>query len=248
MKDESSRKPDQSPPPAKTGSSQGRNPQQPRGGRRRPAKGAAPKSPSPYRAKKAGPRQPTAAGQGGSPAKPGKPASPKRPPGALELKWLGGNQFAFQPPDCAIDRDLDLEEAIEIRAAGEFEIARDELLYLVGDCRGFLEAYLQLAELALEDEDISLAKGHFGFAYETGLEALPPNFRGQLPCTAGYNAHFYAAGRGLARCLISRHEPGKAREVLEQLLRFDPAEDNTRSLLEQLNERDQSASSGDTSR
>ncbi len=157
--------------------------------------------------------------------------------GAIELKSLGGNRFVFVAPECALDRDLDLAEAIEMRTGGEFEIARDELLYLVADCRGFLEAYLQLAELALEDEDISLAKGHFGFAYEQGLETLPQHFRGQLPCKEGYNPHFYAAGRGLARCLIARHEADKAREVLEQLLRFDPAEEGARSLLEQLNER-----------
>lgn len=147
-------------------------------------------------------------------------------------------------PECALDRDLDLEEVKEIRAGGEFEIARDELLYLVGDCRGFLEAYLQLAELALEDEDISLAKGHFGFAYEQGLEILPPHFRGQLPCKEGYNPHFYAAGRGLARCLVARQEPQKAREVLEQLLRFDPTEEGTRSLLDQLNERNPHSGAG----
>lgn len=126
-----------------------------------------------------------------------------------------------------------------MRLAAEGEIARDELLYLVADCRGFLEAYLQLAELALEEEDIGLAKGHFGFAYETGIEALPPHFRGTLPVKEGYNRHFYAAGRGLARCLVAKHEMTKAREVLEQLLRFDPAEAETRSLLEQLNEREQ---------
>lgn len=158
--------------------------------------------------------------------------------GALELKSLGANRFIFVAPECAIERDLDLAEAIEIRGGGEFDIARDELLYLVADCRGFLEAYLQLAELALEDEDIALAKGHFGFAYEQGLEVLPPNFRGQLPSTEGYNAHFFAAGRGLARCLVARHEPTKAREVLEQLLRFDPTEEASKSLLQQLLDRD----------
>lgn len=169
----------------------------------------------------------------------GKPKPSRKPPGALELKALGGNRFEFQAPECALDRDLDLQEVHEMRLASEGEIARDELLYLVADCRGFLEAYLQLAELALEEEDIGLAKGHFGFAYETGLEALPPHFRGQLPVKEGYNCHFFAAGRGLARCLVSRNESGKAREVLEQLLRFDPAEAETRSLLEQLNEREQ---------
>jgi len=169
---------------------------------------------------------------------PAKSKPAKKPPGALELKSLGGNRYEFHAPECALDRELDLEEVREMRLASEGEIARDELLYLVADCRGFLEAYLQLAELALEDEDIGLAKGHFGFAYETGMEALPPHFKGQLPCKAGYNCHFYAAGRGLARCLIARKESDKAREVLEQLLRFDPAEADTRSLLEQLNERE----------
>lgn len=174
--------------------------------------------------------------QRGSQSNPSKLKPKKLPPGALELKSLGGNRYAFQAPECALDRDLDLAEVLEIRANGEFEIARDELLYLVADCRGFLEAYIQLAELALEDEDIPLAKGHFAFAYENGLDILPLNFRGQLPCNEGYNSHFYAAGRGLARCLISRKEPQPAREVLEQLLKFDPTEEGARSLLEQLNE------------
>jgi tetratricopeptide (TPR) repeat protein len=173
---------------------------------------------------------------GGPQGKSGKNKPVRRAIGALEVKSLGGNRFVFVAPECALDRDLDLAEAIEMRAGGEFEIARDELLYLVGDCRGFLEAYLQLAELALEDEDIALAKGHFGFAYEQGLEILPQNFRGQLPCQEGYNAHFFAAGRGLARCLIARREPVKAREVLEQLLKFDPTEPQAKSLLEQLDE------------
>ncbi len=180
--------------------------------------------------------QSSAPKSGGSPGKSGKGKPTRRPAGALELKALGGNRYVFVAPECAVDRDLDLAEAIEMRAGGEFEIARDELLYLVADCRGFIEAYLQLAELALEDEDISLAKGHFGFAYEQGLETLPLNFRGQLPCTEGYNPHFFAAGRGLARCLIARQEPQKAREVLEQLIRFDPSEEGTKSLLKQLDE------------
>jgi hypothetical protein len=192
-----------------------------------------------------GARQPAKSNSNRKPSAPqGKGASAKtkpakKPPGALELKALGGNRYEFQAPECAIDRDLDLQEAQEMRLASEGEIARDELLYLVADCRGFLEAYLQLAELALEEEDIGLAKGHFGFAYETGLEALPDHFRGQLPVKEGYNKHFFAAGRGLARCLVSKKESDKAREVLEQLLRFDPAEAETRSLLEQLNEREQ---------
>lgn len=76
-----------------------------------------------------------------------------------------------------LDRDLDLVEVHNMIAGAELEIARDELLYLVADCRGFLEAYCILAELALEEGDIPLAKGHYGFAYENGLDALPRGFR-----------------------------------------------------------------------
>lgn len=121
---------------------------------------------------------------------------------------------------------------------GELEIARDELLYLVADCRGFLEAYCILAELALEDGDIPLAKGHYGFAYENGLEALPKGFKGKLPYDEGYNSHFFKAGRGLARCLIAKGELKKGREVLEQLLKFDPSEPESADLLKQLHERE----------
>lgn len=226
MKDESSSKSNQSPKkPAPGGAWSGGKPpanksQNPKPNRNAGAKGGKPNS------------RPQRGPQANAPQ-----SKPKKlPPGALELKSLGGNRYAFQAPECALDRDLDLAEVLEIRANGEFEIARDELLYLVADCRGFLEAYIQLAELALEDEDIALAKGHFAFAYENGLDILPLNFRGQLPCQEGYNPHFYAAGRGLARCLISRKEPQQAREVLQQLLKFDPSEEGAKSLLDQLNE------------
>lgn len=155
----------------------------------------------------------------------------------LNLKNLGRNRFAFEAPECALDRDLDLAEVRDMILRDEQEIARDELLYLVADCRGFLEAYCVMAEQALEEEDIALAKGHFGFAYENGLDALPRGFKGLLPVKEGYNVHFFHAGRGLARCLIAKGELKKGREVLEQLRRFDPEEPQTQDLLVQLKER-----------
>ena len=39
--------------------------------------------------------------------------------------------------------------------ADELDIARDELLYLVADCPGFIEAHNLLAMLALEEEILS---------------------------------------------------------------------------------------------
>jgi len=154
----------------------------------------------------------------------------------LALKRLDGNRYAFQPPICAVDRKEDLDEVHTMIAGGELEIARDELLYLVSDCRGFLEAHNLLGELALEEEDFSLARGHFGFAYEIGLDSLPKGFRGILPANKDYNQPFFLAGRGLARCLIARGNKAEGRDILKQLSRFDPREDTIRALLTELDE------------
>jgi hypothetical protein len=154
----------------------------------------------------------------------------------LPLKRLDKNLFAFQPPFCAIDRKEDMHEVQNMIAAGELEIARDELLYLVADCRAFLDAHNRLGELALEENDIPLAQGHFGFAYEIGLDSLPDGFQGILPANRDYNRAFFFAGRGLARCLVARGQKEKGREVLVQLLKFDPREENARTLLAELEE------------
>lgn len=157
----------------------------------------------------------------------------------LSLKRLDGNRFALQPPVCALDRREDLDEVGRMIAAGELEIARDELLYLVSDCRGFLEAHNRLGELALEEADLALARGHFGFAFEIGIESLPKGFRGILPSAVDYNAPFFLAGRGLARCLIARGQRSEGRDVLEQLARFDPRDASIGRLLAELDEAEQ---------
>lgn len=172
---------------------------------------------------------------------PSKRADTPRTASQLTLKRIEGKRYELVPPECALDRDLDLQDAQEMRDGGEPECARDELLYLVADCRGFLEAHNLLGELALEEEDISLARGHYGFAYECGLAALPPKFAGELPVDAGYNRHLHQAGRGLARCLIAKGNLLKGQEVLERLIRLDPQEPDARSLLEQLHEKIQAS-------
>lgn len=181
-------------------------------------------------------------------ASPGRPRVPQRKPShaagssqvnetaRLHVKPFEGGRFAFLPPLCARDRQDDLDEVRTMIAAGELEIARDELLYLVGDCRGFLEAHNLLAELALEEGDVSLARGHFGFAYEVGLDSLPPGFRGRLPAGKAYNTAFFAAGRGLARCLIARGKVAEGRQVLEQLAKYDSQDEQVRTLLKELDE------------
>jgi hypothetical protein len=155
----------------------------------------------------------------------------------LTLRRVDAKRFALLEPFTAIDRKEDIDEVRKMIAGGELEIARDELLYLVSDCRGFLEAHNLLGELALEEEDISLAQGHFGFAYEIGIGSLPPDFKGELPANKEYNGAFFLSGRGVARCLIARGQHEKGREVLEQLAKLDPREANVRALLKELDER-----------
>ena len=165
-----------------------------------------------------------------------RPGAFQPPPEAngLRLQRLDGNRYAFVAPRCALLRDLDLDEVAAMRGEQEPGMARDELLFLVEDCRGFLEAYNILAELALEEGDIPLARGYYGFAYESGLAAIPPAFKGRIPAGAGYNRHFYLAGRGLARCLIAAKEVKEGRGILQQLLRWDPDEPDVGALLAEL--------------
>lgn len=157
-----------------------------------------------------------------------------RKPHLLELQPLGGGEFQLIAPREVLEREDDLFDVRDAIAHGELELAQDELLYLVSDCREFLEAYNLLAEVALEKGDIPLARGYFGFAFETGSKSLPRDFRGLLPHPLGYNEHFFAAGRGLARCLIALKEVRTGQEVLELLAKYDPTEADTLSLLDQL--------------
>lgn len=158
--------------------------------------------------------------------------------GLLRMRRLDGNRFALQKPAAAFEREDDLDEVQQMIAAGEFEIARDELLYLVADSRSFLEAHNLLGELALEEEDIGLARGHFGFAYEVGLDSLGSDFKGILPAGRDYNREFFRAGRGVARCLIARGDRAEGRAILEKLLKLDSRESESRGLLEELDEQD----------
>src|SRR5262249_6585124 len=103
-----------------------------------------------------------------------------------------------------------------------------------------LEAHNLLGELALEENDLSLARGHFGFAYEIGLDSLPKGFRGILPSSTDYNRPFYSAGPGLAPCLIAPRQRAQGREVLKQLSRSDPRDETVQSLLKELDEQDRS--------
>jgi hypothetical protein len=110
--------------------------------------------------------------------------------------------------------------------AGELELATDELRWLLSACSEFMEAHELLGELALAtNNDIPLARGHFGFAVQLGLNALK---RGKVVGPLSYqqpaNKQFYHAGRGLAWCLAKLDMRTKAEELIRSLVKLDPTD------------------------
>jgi hypothetical protein len=137
-----------------------------------------------------------------------------------------GQGVALTHPPCVREAAEDLEEVRSMIAAGEHDVAIDELRWLVSACPDMIEAHYLLGKLAVEvDHDLALARGHFGVGYQLGAKALA-RAGNPAPVTALHPANraFFDAGRGLAWCL---HELGRrdmALEVVEHLLRCDPTD------------------------
>jgi len=128
-------------------------------------------------------------------------------------------------PRCVRERAEDIEEVEAMLAAGEDEVARDELRWLLEGCHQFITAHRMLGEIALAENDVKLARGHFGFAYQIGLKAVPAGgLPGPLPYELPANRAFFEAGKGLAWCLRQLGEERAAIEVVETLLRLDPSD------------------------
>jgi len=110
--------------------------------------------------------------------------------------------------------------------AGELDIAIDELRWLVSGCSEFIEAHKLLGEMAIAaDNDIPLARGHFGFAVTLGLKTLQrAKVSGPLPYGQPANRPFYEAGRGLVWCLARLDMMPKAEELVSDLVRLDPTD------------------------
>ena len=71
---------------------------------------------------------------------------------------------------------------MELWKEGDPESARDALRYALQGCGDNLWVHVALGRIALEEfRDPSLARGHFGYAYELAERAFPPGFRGRLP-------------------------------------------------------------------
>jgi hypothetical protein len=125
-------------------------------------------------------------------------------------------------PPCVRQRKEDMEEVRAMLDAGEIDVAADELLWLLSGCDVLLEAHKLLGEIALTDDDLPLARGHLGYAYELGLGALGKLEGKVMPYARPANQPFFEAGKGLAWCLKQQGEAALAEEVVQRLLTLDP--------------------------
>ena len=142
-----------------------------------------------------------------------------------EHRDASGSAWEFVHPRCARRRRDDIEEVEAMVEAGETEIARDELVWLLSECPDFLEAHVHLGLIALEEEDAKLARGHFGRAYELCLKVLEAAGSPQpLPYRLPGNKPFFEAAKGLVHCLLDTNRRPMAATVCKRIQPLDPTD------------------------
>jgi len=136
-----------------------------------------------------------------------------------------GSSWEFVHPRCARKRREDIEEVEAMIEAGEVDVARDELVWLLSECPDFLQGHLHLGLIALEDDDPKLARGHFGRAYELGLRAIESaGNKTPLPYSIDANKPFFEAAKGLVHCLLATGRAAMARDVCRRLATLDASD------------------------
>ena len=161
------------------------------------------------------PKQRASDGQrpGPRPTNGGQPPPPRRA-GGLNLRRLNGDQFELVHPRCVQEMELDYEEGIELWKAGDPEAARDALRYALQGCGDNIWVHNALGRIALDEfNDPSLARGHFGYAFELAEKAFPPDFRGRLSRDRPSNRPYFEAIEGLALCYDALGKPEEARPL-----------------------------------
>ena len=140
-------------------------------------------------------------------------------------------------PRCVRDRAEDLDEVRAMIEAGEYDIAVDELRWLLSGCAEFIAAHVLLGELAVAmHDDLSLARGHFGAGYQLGLQSWRRSNRPKpLLFSQPANRPFFEAGRGLAWTLEKLKRSEMANEVVQTLLALDTSDPlRVRAMMDQM--------------
>lgn len=136
-----------------------------------------------------------------------------------------GVAWEIVQPRCARKRREDIAEVEEMVDAGEIEIARDELVWLLSECPDFLEGHVHLGLIAMEEDDLKLARGHFGRAYELCLRAFEAASNPQpIPYDLPGNRPFHEAAKGLVHCLLETGRRKVAQDVCRRIAPLDPTD------------------------
>ena len=138
-------------------------------------------------------------------------------------KLPDGESWELVHPRCARDREEDLQEVRKMLDAGEIDVAVDECRWLLNGCSDCLEAHRILGEIALGENDLPLARGHFGYAYRLGTQALQQaRTQGPLLYRVAGNQSFLESAKALAWCLKQLGKREMAAEVVQVILQCDP--------------------------
>jgi tetratricopeptide (TPR) repeat protein len=150
----------------------------------------------------------------------------RRTSSAIQIRRASdGESYEFLYPTSVRQRTEDMEEVQAMLAAGETEIATEELRWLLGGCHELLEAHYLLGKIAAESGNRDLARAHFGYAFKLGTDAIPKRGLDRPLLHANpANRAFHEAGAGLAKILLELKEANKAKEVALQLLALDPTD------------------------
>ncbi len=170
------------------------------------------------------------AGRTGPPAGAGGPPRTKPRPGGgapaslpIGLLKLADGEFELIHPRKVDETREDYEEGMELWKEGDPESARDALRYALSACHANIWAHVALGRIALDDfRDPTLARGHFGYAFELGQRALPRDFTGRLSPERPANRPFYEALDGLVESLQALGRQGdcdRLRELRARLSR-----------------------------
>ncbi len=148
----------------------------------------------------------------------------RRSPARLSVRKLPDEDaWELVHPRCVLDRVEDLDEVRAMLDAGEVDVARDECRWLLDGCPDCLEAHRILGEIALGDDDLPLARGHFGHAYRQANSATQQAGSGAVfPYRLPANQALFEAAKGLVWCLKQLDKPQMAAEVIARVVALDP--------------------------
>lgn len=163
--------------------------------------------------------------------------SSKRAPAVTARRLSSGDAWVLVHPGCARERAEDIDEVRAMIDGGELEVAAEELQWLLSGCPDFVQAHVLLGEIAIAlHNDLPLARGHFGVAYQLGEKAFAySGAKGTAPANQPANWPWFAAARGLAWTLEKLGKPDTANQIVSAAMKWDPSDPlEIRNLMDEL--------------